>query len=179
MFIIKNLEHQINLKSFIHNNFFTKFNKKGTLKFNIGSLNKNLLKMIQLSVYLEDKPGELANFIKLLMDNKIFIRALTVAKTSEYGLILVLVDNPEKCINLLEERDFLISTTDVIALRLNDHPNALYEIPKTLGDNNINIDYFYSTLVKEESMLILRVEDTTIEDAVKILEKTGFTIIDI
>ncbi len=135
--------------------------------------------MIQLSVYLEDKPGELANFIKLLMDNKIFIRALTVAKTSEYGLILVLVDNPEKCINLLEERDFLISTTDVIALRLNDHPNALYEIPKTLGDNNINIDYFYSTLVKEESMLILRVEDTTIEDAVKILEKTGFTIIDI
>ena len=134
--------------------------------------------MIQLSVYLEDKPGELANFIKLLMDNKIFIRALTVAKTSGYGLILVLVDNPEKCINLLEEKDFILSTTDVIAVRLNDNPNALYEIPKTLGDNQINIDYFYSTLVKEESMLILRVEDTIIEKAVKILEKTGFTIVE-
>ena len=134
--------------------------------------------MIQLSVYLEDKPGELANFIKLLMDNKIFIRALTVAKTSGYGLILVLVDNPEKCINLLEEKDFILSTTDVIAVRLNDNPNALYEIPKTLGDNQINIDYFYSTLVKEESLLILRVEDTIIEEAVKILEKTGFTIVE-
>ena len=134
--------------------------------------------MIQLSVYLEDKPGELANFIKLLMDNKIFIRALTVAKTSEYGLILALVDNPEKCIILLEEKDFLISTTDVIALRLNDHPNGLYEIPKTLGENEINIDYFYSTLVKDESMLILRVEDTIIEEAVEILEKTGFTIVE-
>ena len=134
--------------------------------------------MIQLSVYLEDKPGELANFIKLLMDNKIFIRALTVAKTSGYGLILVLVDNPEKCINLLEEKDFILSTTDVIAVRLNDNPNALYEIPKTLGDNQINIDYFYSTLVKEESMLILRVEDTIIEEAIKILEKTGFTIVE-
>ncbi len=134
--------------------------------------------MIQLSVYLEDKPGELANFIKLLMDNKIFIRALTVAKTSEYGLILALVDNPEKCINLLEEKDFLISTTDVIALRLNDHPNGLYEIPKTLGENEINIDYFYSTLVKDESMLILRVEDAIIEVAVNILEKTGFTIVE-
>lgn len=134
--------------------------------------------MIQLSVYLEDKPGELANFIKLLMDNKIYIRALTVAKTSEYGLILALVDNPEKCINLLEEKNFLISTTDVIALRLNDHPNALYKIPKTLGDNSINIDYFYSALVKDESLLILRVEDAIIEEAVNILEKTGFTIVE-
>ena len=134
--------------------------------------------MIQLSVYLEDRPGELANFIKLLMDNKIFIRALTVAKTSEYGLILLLVDNPEKCIDILEDRDFLISTTEVIALRLNDHPDALYEIPKTLGENEINIDYFYSTLVKDESMLILRVEDSIIEEAVNVLQKTGFTIVE-
>jgi len=134
--------------------------------------------MIQLSVYLEDRPGELANFIKLLMDNKIFIRALTVAKTSEYGLILILVDNPENCINILEEKDFLLSTTEVIAVRLNDHPNALYEIPKTLGDNDININYFYSTLVKNESMLILRVEDSIIEDAIEILGKTGFTIVE-
>ncbi|MFX1316096.1 MAG: hypothetical protein ACFE9T_09555 [Promethearchaeota archaeon] len=134
--------------------------------------------MIQLSVFLEDKPGELANFIRLLMDNKIFIRALTVAKTSEYGLILILVDNPEKCINILEENDFTLSTTEVIAVRLNDHPNALYEIPKTLGDYDINIDYFYSTLVKEESLLILRVEDTIMEDAVNLLQKTGFTIVE-
>jgi len=134
--------------------------------------------MIQLSVYLEDRPGALANFIKLLMDNKILIRALTVAKTSEYGLILILVDNPENCINILEEKDFLLSTTIVIAVRLNDYPNALYEIPKTLGDNNINIDYFYSTLVKDESMLILRVEDSIIEEAIKILQKTGFTIVE-
>ena len=134
--------------------------------------------MIQLSIYLEDRPGELSKLIKLLMDNKIFIRALTVAKTSEYGLILVLVDNPEKCINLLEEKEFLLSTTEVIALRLNNHPNALYEIPKTLGDNSINIEYFYSTLVKDESMLILRVEDTIIEEAINILQKTGFTIVE-
>ena len=134
--------------------------------------------MIQISVYLEDRPGELANFIKLLMENKIFIRALTVAKTSEYGLILILVDNPEKTIDLLEQKDFILSTTEVIAVRLNDHPNALYEIPKTLGDNNINIDYFYSTLVKEESMLILRVEDTVIEEAKDLLQETGFTIVE-
>ncbi|MFX0006930.1 MAG: acetolactate synthase [Promethearchaeota archaeon] len=134
--------------------------------------------MIQLSVYLEDRPGELANFIKLLMDNKIFIRALTVAKTSEYGLILTLVDKPEKCIDLLDENNFMVSTTEVIAVRLNDHPNALYDIPRTLGENNINIEYFYSTLVKNESMLILRVEETVVEEAANLLKKTGFTIVE-
>ncbi len=134
--------------------------------------------MIQLSVLLEDKPGELANFIKLLMDNKIFIRALTVAKTSEYGLLLILVDKPEQCVDLLDENNFTLSTTEVIAIRLNDNPNALYEIPKTLGDNKINIDYFYSTLVKEEALLILRIEDQIIEKALNTLKEKGFTIVE-
>ena len=134
--------------------------------------------MIQLSVFLDDRPGVLAGFIKLLMDNKIFIRALTVAKTPEYGLLLALVDKPEECITLVESNGYLLSTTDVIAIKLNEHPDALYRIPKTLGDNEINIEYFYSTLVKDESLLILRVEDTIIEEAVKILERTGFTIVE-
>jgi hypothetical protein len=134
--------------------------------------------MIQLSVFLEDKPGELANFIKLLMENKIFIRALTVAQTSEYGLLLILVDKPEECIELLEDKDFLLSTTDVIAIRLNDHPDALYQIPKSLGDNRINIAYCYSTLVKSENMLIVRVEDDILENAVNTLKESGFTIVE-
>ncbi|MFX0044159.1 MAG: acetolactate synthase [Candidatus Hodarchaeota archaeon] len=134
--------------------------------------------MIQLSVLLEDKPGELANFIKLLMDNKIFIRALTVAKTSEYGLLLILVDKPDQCVDLLDENNFTLSTTEVVAVRLNDNPNALYEIPKTLGDNNINIDYCYSTLVKEEPLLILRIEDEIIEEAINTIKKKGFTIVE-
>jgi len=133
--------------------------------------------MEQLSLFLDDKPGQLANFIKLLMDNKIFIRALTVAKTPDYGLLLMLVDKPEECITLLEGNGYLLSTTDVIAIKLNDHPDALYEIPKTLGDNNINIDYCYSTIVKEDPLLILRVINDDIEKAIQTLEKSGFTII--
>ena len=134
--------------------------------------------MKQLSVFLEDRPGELANFIKLLMDNKIFIRALTVAQTSEYGLLLLLVDKIEKCLTLLEEKSYTHSTTDVIAVKLNDHPKALYEIPKTLGDNNINIAYCYSTLVKEDPMLILRINNDDIEKAIQTLEKSGLKIIE-
>ncbi|MHA2280314.1 MAG: acetolactate synthase [Promethearchaeota archaeon] len=134
--------------------------------------------MIQLSVFLDDRPGVLASFIKLLMDNKIFIRALTVAKTPDYGLLLILVDKPQECITLLEDNGYLLSTTDVIAIKLNDHPDALYRIPKTLGDTGLNIDYCYSTLVKEDSMLIVRVEDDVIEEAVKTLQENRFTIIE-
>ncbi|KKK50841.1 hypothetical protein LCGC14_3121000 [marine sediment metagenome] len=134
--------------------------------------------MIQLSVFLEDQPGELANFIKLLMENKIFIRALTVAKTSDYGLLLILVDKTEKCIGILEENNYMYSITDVIAVKMNNNPNALYEIPKVMGDKNLNIDYCYSTLVKEESLLILRVEDEIIERSTKTLEESGFSIIE-
>ena len=134
--------------------------------------------MKQLSVFLEDRPGELANFIKLLMDHKIFIRALTVAQTSEYGLLLLLVDKLDKCLALLEEKSYTHSTTDVIAVKLNGHPKALYEIPKTLGDNNINIAYCYSTLVKEDPMLILRINNDDIEKAIQTLEKSGLKIIE-
>jgi hypothetical protein len=134
--------------------------------------------MIQLSVFLDDRPGVLATFIKLLMDNRIFIRALTVAKTPDYGLLLILVDKPEACITLLEDNGYLLSTTDVIAIKLNNHPDALYKIPKTLGDQEINIDFCYSTLVKEDSMLIVRVKDEFIDEAVKTLQKNGFKIIE-
>ncbi|KKK41295.1 MAG: hypothetical protein Lokiarch_44140 [Candidatus Lokiarchaeum sp. GC14_75] len=132
--------------------------------------------MKQLSVFLNDRPGELANFIELLMENKIFIRALTVAQTSEYGLLLLLVDKLEKCLALLEEKKYTHSTTDVIAVKLNGHPKALYEIPKSLGDNDVNIDYCYSTLVKEDPMLILRVANDDIKKATQTLVKSRFTI---
>ncbi len=134
--------------------------------------------MIQLSVFLEDKPGQLASFIKLLMINQIFIRALTVAKTSEYRLLLLLVDKPKECVALLEKNNFILSTTDVIAVKMNDYSNALYKIPKTLGGNKINIDYCYSTLVKKNTMLILRVEDDFIEQATNALEHMGFNIVE-
>ena len=90
----------------------------------------------------------------------------------------MLVDKPQKCIDLIEEKNYTYSTTNVIAVKMNHHPNALYEIPKVMGDKNLNIDYCYSTLVKEESLLILRVEDDIIERATKILEESGYGIIE-
>jgi len=109
----------------------------------------------QLSVWLENKPGMLKNLCDLLLEHDIEIRALTVANSAEYSLLLSLVDCPDDCIDILDTR-------------------GLQEIAKVLGDNNINIEYIYSTLVKDEALLILRVDDN--ERAIKILKDDGFII---
>ncbi|MHA1843162.1 MAG: amino acid-binding protein [Promethearchaeota archaeon] len=131
----------------------------------------------QLSVFLPNKPGELASFFEFLMDNKIFIRSLTVAETEEYGLLLLLVDKPEKCALLLEENNYIFSVTKVIAVRLNNNISDLYKIAKLLGSNKINIEYLYF-LILDGSIngVVLKLND--IEGGANVLKKNGFTVIE-
>jgi len=130
----------------------------------------------QLSIYLPNKPGVLANFFELLMNNKISIRSMTVAETEEYGLLLLLVDQFEACSKLLEEKDFLFSVTQVVAVRLTNTISKLYEIAKTLGSNNVNIEYLYTTLIDDQALIVLRLDNN--EVGAKILKDNGFIIVD-
>ncbi|MFX1393365.1 MAG: acetolactate synthase [Promethearchaeota archaeon] len=130
----------------------------------------------QLSVWLPNKPGTLSKFIDKLINNHIEIRAITVAENEDYGLILLLVNKPKELYTLLEEADFPVSLTDVLAVKIKSDNNTanLKEISKILGQNDINIEYLYSTLVKEESFIILRVDDN--EKAKEILKQNGFLL---
>ncbi len=130
----------------------------------------------QISVYLPNKPGVLSKFIDTLIEHEIEIRAITVAENDEYGLVLLLVDKPKLLYELLEKADFPISMTDVIAVKMKAENNTkgLKEIAKILGENHVNIEYLYSTLVKDESLVILRVDDN--EKAKNILKKDGFLL---
>ncbi len=131
--------------------------------------------LTQLSVYLPNSPGVLASFIELLMKNNINIRSMTVAETKEYGLLLLLVDKPLDCVALLDEKDYTVSITKVIAIKLSDNIKGLYKIAKIFGEKNINIEYLYSTMVNDESLIVLRVNDDN--KAMKILKNQGFNII--
>lgn len=130
----------------------------------------------QISVFLPNKPGQLANFFEVLMDNKIYIRSLTVAETEDYGLLLLLVDQFDKCISLLEEKEHLYSVTEVVAVRLSDNIAGLYEVAKTLGEHEINIDYLYTSLIDDKPLVILRLSDNN--NGTEVLRSQGFTIID-
>ena len=130
----------------------------------------------QISVFLPNQPGILAKFTKVLMDEKINMRAISVAETADYGILRILVDKVDDCVKILKDNNYLVSTTDVIAVDIPDKPGALHEITKLLGDNNINIEYLYSTLVKEEAIIILRIDN--LNKAVEVLKKKGVRLIE-
>lgn len=133
----------------------------------------------QISVFLPNTPGQLANFFEYLMDNKIYIRSVTVAETEDYGLILLLVDQFDKCIDLIEEKEYLHSVTEVIAVKLTDNISQLYEIAKTLGSNKVNIEYLYTFAEKSSNgniIAVLRTDDN--ENGIKVLNQNGFAIVE-
>ena len=118
----------------------------------------------------------LNKFLDILIENNIEIRAITVAENEEYGILLLLVDKPDECIRILEEKDYPISETMVLAVKMKAENKTigLQEISKIMGENNINIDYLYSTLVKDQPLIIMKVDDH--ERAILILKEDGFVL---
>ena len=133
----------------------------------------------QISVFLPNKPGQLANFFEFLMSNKIYIRSLTVAETEDYGLLLLLVKPYKKCIELLEDKDYLHSVTEVIAVKLSDNITQLYNIAKTLGNHKVNIEYMYTFAEKSSeisTMTVLRLDDN--EKGINVLKEHDFEVVE-
>jgi len=137
------------------------------------------MQLKQISIFLPNKPGQLANFFEFLMENNIYIRSVTVAETEDYGLILLLVDQYEKCVTLIEDREYLHSVTEVVAVKLTDNISQLYEIARTLGANNVNIEYLYTFAEKSSgvsTVAVLRLDDN--ENGIKVLKQNGFNIVE-
>jgi hypothetical protein len=134
------------------------------------------MKMVkQISVFLQNRPGTLAELTKILLDNGINMRALTVADTADYGIVRMIVDNPSKILKILKTNEYLVSETDVIAVETADKPGGLYEIATVLGERCVNIEYLYTTLKKGKAIMILRVSD--IEPALEALRNEGFRLV--
>lgn len=115
----------------------------------------------QISLFVENKPGRMAKVSKTLSDAGVNIRAMTIAEAGDFGVIRMVVDNPEIGYKVLHDSSFTVSTTDVLAVEMKDTPGGLYEIVDTLGSNKINVDYAYAfvTAKAQRAMLILRVDD--------------------
>ncbi len=115
----------------------------------------------QISLFVENKPGRMAKVSKTLSDAGVNIRAMTIAEAGDFGVIRMVVDNPEKGYKVLHDNGFTVSTTDVLAVEMKDAPGGLYEIVDALGSNKINVDYAYAfvTAKAQRAMLILRVDD--------------------
>ena len=131
----------------------------------------------QISVFLENNSGTLAEFTKVLLDNKIDMRALSIAETPDFGILRIIVDDAYRAACVLKEAEYIFSVTPVLAAEMTDEAGSLYKIVKLLGENNINLEYTYAfiTRKKGKAYMVLRVEDN--EKAAEVLEKNGIRII--
>ncbi len=115
--------------------------------------------LTQISVKLPDKPGELLRFTKMLNENNIEIRSITVSGT---GVCLFIVNKTNDCVKLLKTKKYDSSTAEIVAALLpNDKSGSevIEKVAKVLGENSINIDFLYSTFVKKSNYLIIHVSD--------------------
>lgn len=115
----------------------------------------------QLSIFVENKKGRLANIAKILANADIDIRALCVADTNDFGVLRLIVDKPELAVKTLKQSNFTVSLTDVIAIGINDIPGSFAKIMELLSDHSVSVEYMYAFIGRDKgkAFIILRVDD--------------------
>lgn len=115
----------------------------------------------QISVFLENKPGRLAEITKIIGDAGIDLRAMSLADTTDFGVLRLMVDNPNKAQELLQGAGCAVSVTQVLAVRIADKPGSLARVLEVLAGAGVSVEYAYASITrdKENAYVIFRVDD--------------------
>lgn len=135
------------------------------------------MKVEQISVFLENKPGTLEHATHILKESGINIRTLTLAETSDFGILRLIVNDVEKANKVLKDNGFRVSKTAVIAVEVPDKPGGLHSIMEVIAKEGVNVDYLYAFVEKsgENAVIIFRFDNP--EKAIEALVKNKFTVI--
>lgn len=127
----------------------------------------------QISIFVENKPGKLAELTEYLNQSNIDMRALSIAEAQDFGIVRIIVNDAYKTSCVLKEAGYVASITPVVAIEMPDEPGSLFRILKILGDGGVNLEYMYAFLTRKQSTayMVLRVEDN--EKAIEILSRNG------
>jgi len=119
------------------------------------------MKIKQISVFLENRAGRLADIVSNLGDSDISIRAISLTDTSSFGILRLIVDDTESAVQMLKDRGFTVRLTDVVAVKVDDRPGELGKILSIVENVGLNIEYIYglSDHFKENAILIMRFDD--------------------
>ncbi|MBE6845330.1 MAG: ACT domain-containing protein [Ruminococcus sp.] len=115
----------------------------------------------QISIFVENKPGRLKAMTNILKENNIDIRALSIADTKDFGILRLIVNDPDKTCEVLKNAECTVTITEVLAVGLEDKPGGLSVVMDTLFENSISVEYMYAFFSKLEGQasVILRVND--------------------
>ena len=135
------------------------------------------MKVEQISIFLENKPGGLEEVTRILKDAQINIRTLSLADTTDFGILRLIVNNVDTASRVLKERGFRFSRTTVVAVEVPDRPGGLHSILEVLSNNGINVEYLYAFVERsgENAVIIFRFD--TPDAAIDVLQKNGLTVL--
>lgn len=127
----------------------------------------------QISVFLENRTGQLADITAVLSENQIDLRAISMAETTSYGVLRLIVDDPQKASAVLLEKGFIITMTPVEAVLVPDRPGGLSELLAAVSKSDIGLEYMYSVLDRgSNAYMILKTGDNA--KLAEVLENNGF-----
>lgn len=131
----------------------------------------------QISAFVENKKGRLSEITKALSQAGIDIRALSIADTTDFGILRLIVDKPGEAVEALKNVGMTVSITNVLAIAIPDAPGGFYSAIKVLSDADISVEYAYAFVTPKEgaAYVIIRVEDN--ERAVGVLQASGIRLL--
>ncbi len=129
----------------------------------------------QISVFLENRAGQLSEITAALADNGIDLRAISIAETADYGILRMIVDDAQKATSVLMEHEYLLTMTPVLVVAVPDVPGGIAPVLATLAEGDIDIEYMYSLFTHTEgkAYIVFRVADS--EKFVSLLATHGIT----
>ncbi|MEG2000873.1 MAG: acetolactate synthase [Evtepia sp.] len=130
----------------------------------------------QISVFIENQKGRLAEVLSILAEHRIDISALSLADTSDFGILRLIVDKPDTASEILRSEGLIVKVNDVLAIAMDDRPGGLSGTLNAIAD--ISIEYMYAFVGKQDgkAVVVMRVSDA--DAAVKALQKDDVTIVD-
>ena len=115
----------------------------------------------QISVFLENRAGQLAEITSVLAEDGVDLRAISIAETADYGILRMIVDDAQKATAILMEHGYLMSMTPVLVVAVPDQPGGIAPVLATLAEGNIDIEYMYSlfTHIEGKAYIVFRVAE--------------------
>ena len=129
----------------------------------------------QISVFLENRAGQIAEITKTLAENGVDLRAMSIAETTDYGILRIIVDDAQKATAILMQHGYLMSMTPVLVVAVSDQPGGIAPVLATMAEGNIDIEYMYSLFTHTEgkAYIVFRVGET--DKFVSLLASHGIT----
>ena len=136
------------------------------------------MRVEQISVFLENKAGRLSEVTGILAEARINIRALSLADTSDFGILRLIVNDNVKALEALKQRGFTVGKTDVVAVEVDDRPGGLHRILAALFKANVNVEYMYAFVQQSGDNAVIIFRFDNLDEAVKVLMENGVKVIE-